>query len=162
MPYYSKDPLGWERTVWIRHVEVMLCLEHLIKKIFLYQTDLNSTFFISLKNFVFNWRIIDLQNFVVFYQTSTWISHQFSSVQFSRSVVSDSLRPHESQHDRPLCPSQTPGVYSDSRPSSQWCHPAISSLSSPSPPATNPSQHQSLFQRVNSSHEVAKVLEFQL
>ena len=49
-----------------------------------------------------------------------------SSVQFSRSVVSDSLRPHELQHARPLCPSPTPGLYSDSRPSSQWCHPAIS------------------------------------
>ena len=43
---------------------------------------------------------------------------QFSSLQFSRSVMSDSLRPHESQHARPLCPSQTPGVYSDSCPSS--------------------------------------------
>ena len=49
------------------------------------------------------------------------------SVQFSRSVVSDSLRPHESQHARPPCPSPTPGVHPDSRPSSQWCHPAISS-----------------------------------
>ena len=51
----------------------------------------------------------------------------FSSVQFSRSVVSDFLRPHESQHARPPCPSPTPGVHSDSRPSSQWCHPATSS-----------------------------------
>ena len=50
-----------------------------------------------------------------------------SSVQFSCSVVSDSLRPHESQHARPPCPSPTPGVHSDWRPSSQWCHPAISS-----------------------------------
>ena len=50
-----------------------------------------------------------------------------SSVQFSHSVLSDSLRPHESQHARPPCPSPTPGVHSDSRPSSQWCHPAISS-----------------------------------
>ena len=50
------------------------------------------------------------------------------SVQFSRSVVSDSLRPHESQGARPPCPSPTPGVHSDSRPSSQWCHPAISSF----------------------------------
>ena len=49
------------------------------------------------------------------------------SVQFSRSVVSDSLQPHESQHDRPPCPSPTPGVHSNSRPSSQWCHLAISS-----------------------------------
>ena len=51
----------------------------------------------------------------------------FSSVQFICSVVSDSLRPHESQHARPPCPSPTPGIHSDSHPSSQWCHPAISS-----------------------------------
>ena len=50
-----------------------------------------------------------------------------SSVQFSRSVVSDSLTPHESQHARPPCPSPTPGVYSNLCPSSQWCHPTISS-----------------------------------
>ena len=49
------------------------------------------------------------------------------SVQFSRSVVSDSLWPHESQHARPPCPSPTPGVHSNSCPSSRWCHPAISS-----------------------------------
>ena len=54
-------------------------------------------------------------------------SSQFSSVQFSRSVVSHSLRPHESQHARPPCPSPTPGVHSNSCPSSQWCHPAMSS-----------------------------------
>ena len=53
---------------------------------------------------------------------------QFSSVQFSRSVVSYCLWPHELQHARPPCPSPTPGVHSDSRPSSLWCHPAISSL----------------------------------
>ena len=52
---------------------------------------------------------------------------RFSSVQFSHSVVSDSLWPHESQHSRPPCPSPTPGVHSDSCPSNQWCHPAISS-----------------------------------
>ena len=50
-----------------------------------------------------------------------------SSVQFSRSVMSDCSQPHESQHARPPCPSPTPGVHSDLRPSSQWCHPAISS-----------------------------------
>ena len=48
------------------------------------------------------------------------------SVQFSCSVLSDSLRPLELQHARPPCPSPSPGVHSDSRPSSQWCHPAIS------------------------------------
>ena len=55
------------------------------------------------------------------------VSVQFSSFQFSSSLVSDSLRPHESQHTRPPCPSPSPGVHSDSRPSSPWCHPAISS-----------------------------------
>ena len=49
-----------------------------------------------------------------------------TSVQFSRSVVSDSFQPHESQHARPPCPSLTPRVHSNSHPSSQWCHPAIS------------------------------------
>ena len=52
---------------------------------------------------------------------------QFSSVQFSRSVVSDSLQPHKSLHARAPCQSSSPGVHSDSRASSQWCHPAISS-----------------------------------
>ena len=51
----------------------------------------------------------------------------FSSVQFSHSVVSDSLRPHELQHARPPCLSTTPGVHSNSCSSSRWCHPAISS-----------------------------------
>ena len=53
--------------------------------------------------------------------------HQFSSVQFSHSVVSDSLRPHGPQHDRPPCPSPTPGVHPNPCPLSRWCHPAISS-----------------------------------
>ena len=55
------------------------------------------------------------------------VSGPISSVQFSHSVVSSSLRLHESQHARPPCPSPTPGVHLDSRPLSQWCHPAISS-----------------------------------
>ena len=61
-----------------------------------------------------------------FTPSTTWEAY-VGSVQFSHSVVSDSLWPHESQHARPPCPSPTPGVYSDSRASSQWCHPAISS-----------------------------------
>ena len=63
------------------------------------------------------------------YDTRNYIS--FSSVQFSRSVMSDSLWPHELQHARLPCPSPTPGVHSDSHPSSQWCHPAISSSVGP-------------------------------
>ena len=54
-------------------------------------------------------------------------SYMFSSVQFSRSVVSDSATPWITAH-QDSCPSPTPGVHSDSRPSSQWCHPAISSF----------------------------------
>ena len=54
------------------------------------------------------------------------------SVQFSHSVVSDSLRPHELQHARPPCPLPTPGVHSNSCPLSRWCHPAISSSVVPS------------------------------
>ena len=68
-----------------------------------------------------------VQFFILFKNSSTFIS----SVQFSRSVRSDSLWPHESQHARPPCSSPSPGVHSDSRPSSQWCHPAISSSVSP-------------------------------
>ena len=73
------------------------------------------------------------------------------SVQFSRSVMSDSLWPHESQHARPPCPSPSPGVHSDSRPSSQWYHPAISSSVVPfsscpqSLPASKSSQMSQLF-----------------
>ena len=85
------------------------------------------------------------------------IISQFSSVQVSCSVVSDSLWPHGLQHARPPCPSPTPGVYPNSWPLSR-----SHTLSSPSPPALNPSQHQGLFKWVSSSHQVAKVLEFQL
>ena len=52
-----------------------------------------------------------------------------SSVQFSHSVMSDSLQPHEPQHARPPCPSPTPGVYPNPCPLSRWCHPTISSSS---------------------------------
>ena len=86
----------------------------------------------------------------------------FSSVQFSHSVVFDSLQPHESQPARPPCPSPilefTQILVHRVSDAIQPFHP----LSSPSPPALNPSQHQSLFQWVNSLHEVAKVLDFQL
>ena len=54
-------------------------------------------------------------------------SGDLNSVQFSRSVVSDSLRPHEPQHTRPPCPSPTPGVHPNPCPLSRWCHPTISS-----------------------------------
>ena len=67
---------------------------------------------------------INLKN--AFQNTLLWF-HLYEVCQFSLSVVSDSLRPHESQHTRPPCPSPPPGVPSNSCPSSWWCHPAISS-----------------------------------
>ena len=68
-------------------------------------------------------KVLELQH-----QSFQWIFRvDFLSVQSSRSVVSDSSWPHESQHARPPCPSPTPRVHPNSRPSSRWCHPAISS-----------------------------------
>ena len=77
-----------------------------------------------------------------------------SSVQFSHSVLSNCLWPHESRHTRPPYPSPTVGVYPNPQPS----HP----LSSPSPSALNLSQHQGLFKRVSFLHQVVEVREFQL
>ena len=91
----------------------------------------------------------------------SWHFWKLSSVQFSHSVVSDSLRPHGLQHARPPCPSPTPGA---SQTLVHWVGDAIQPsypLSSPSP-AFSPSQHQGLFQWDCSLHQVAKVLEFQL
>ena len=73
----------------------------------------------SLLKKIYRWKI-SIWRYVQYYMS-------FSSVQISRSVVSNSLRPHESQHARPPCPSPTPKVHPDSCASSQWCHPAISS-----------------------------------
>ena len=88
------------------------------------------------------------------------------SVQCSRSVVSDSLQPHGLQHPGLPCPSPSPRAYSNSC-AFESCH--VSSaiqpshpLSSPSPPTFNLSQHLGLFKWVSSSHQVSKVLEFQL
>ena len=67
---------------------------------------------------------MSLENFKLKWDTTTQL---YSSVPFSGSVMSDSLRPHGLQHDRPPCPSQTPGVYSNSCPIGQWCYPTISS-----------------------------------
>ena len=75
------------------------------------------------------WNLITCSFPLIFYLLSWWflVSAQFSSVQFSRSVMSDSLRLQELHHARPPWPSPTPRVHSNSHPSSRWCHPAISS-----------------------------------
>ena len=64
---------------------------------------------------------------IVLYIPRSGIAWSYGSVQFSFSVVSNSLWPHGLQHARPPCPSPTPGAYPNSCPSSQWCHPTISS-----------------------------------
>ena len=93
-------------------------------------------------------------------------SASFSSVQFSRSVVSDSLWPHEPKHVRPPCPSPTPGVHLDSHPSSQWCHPAISSSVIPfsscpqSLPASKPFPMSQLFAWSGQSTGVSALASF--
>ena len=71
---------------------------------------------------------VDLASQIQFFLHSVFsmLNIQFSSVQFSHSVVSASLRPYELQHTRHSCPSPTTGVHSNSCPSGQWCHPAIS------------------------------------
>ena len=90
----------------------------------------------------------------------------FSSVQFSPSVVSDSLRPHELQHARPPCPSPTPGVHSNSRPSSWWCQPTISSSVVPfsscpqSLPASRSSPMSQLFSWGGQSTAVSALASF--
>ena len=79
--------------------------------------------------FHLEWWIISRRFSMYFAQIHQRNRHiwQFSSVQFSRSVVSNSLRPHGLQHARPPGPSTIPGVYSNSCPLSRWCHPTISS-----------------------------------
>ena len=84
----------------------------------------------------------------------------FASVQFSHSIVSNSLWPHGLQNARLPCPSLTPGAYWNSCPLHWWCHPTINPLSSLSPPTFNLSQHQGLFQRVSSSIRWPKYWSF--
>ena len=100
-------------------------------------------------------------------KSSNYSQHKnYSSVQFSCSVMSDSLRPHEPQHTRPPCPSPTPVVHPNPCPSSWWCHPTISSSVVPfsscpqSFTVSGSSQYQGLFKWVSSSHQWAKYWSF--
>ena len=123
----------------------------------------NSAFFIS-------WLLAGYSLTFNFFICKMWIFHYIveesenfiSSVQFSRSVMSNSLQPHGLQHARLLCPSPTPGACSNSCPSNRWCHPTISSSVVPFSSHLQKTQHQGLFKWVSSSHQVVKVLEFQL
>ena len=89
---------------------------------------MKNLFLVSVEtSFSENWYVNFCHKIYIFNILKTAMRYTFSSVQFRCSVVSDSLQPHESQHARPPCLSPTPRVHSDSRPSSRWCHPAISS-----------------------------------
>ena len=100
---------------------------------------------------------------------SQYFAYPISSVQFSHSVMSDSLRSHELQHSRPPCPPPSPGVHSNSCPSSRWCNPAISSSVIPfssCPQSLSESESFPMSQLFawggQSTGVSAKVLEFQL
>ena len=84
--------------------------------------------------------------------------HVVVSVQFSCSVMSDSLRPHGLQHARLPCPSPIPGAYSNSCPLSQWCHPTISSSVVPFSSCLQPSPASGSLKWISSLQQVAKVL----
>ena len=129
--------------------------EYAASRFYLYLFFFSSTNFFKLIIFIFNWLMTALQYWFDFCHTSTWISHQFNSVQFSHSVLSDSVTPpglpvhhqlpeftqtHVHWMGDPILPS----------------HPLLS----PCPPTFNLSQHQDLFKWISSSCQVAKVLEF--
>ena len=116
--------------------------------------SLNSSAYVSL-SFLY-------LNIHVFLQIWKILNYYLSSIQFSPSVLSDSLWPHEPQHTRPSCPSPTPRVHPNPCPSSWRCHPTISSSVAPfsSCPALNLSQLRGLSQWVSSSHQVAKYWSF--
>ena len=103
----------------------------------------------------------DVHSITLNLRTYIWAILSLSSVQSLS--LSKALQPHELQHARPPCPSPTPGVQSNSCPSSRWYLPAISFSVVPfsSCPQSLPASEY-FFQWVNSSHEVTKVLEFQL
>ena len=100
---------------------LLLCTE------FLKETSKNSTVLLLYNSTKFASSVTCWMHWWALLCLNPWLHCHFSSVQFSRSVMSDSLRPHELQQAKPPCPSPTLGVYSDSCPPSQWCHPTISS-----------------------------------
>ena len=118
----------------------------------------------------------NLHNFIVYYTYITYIVYYiyiylrllkitlvpYLMAQFSYSVMSNFLQPHGLQHTRLPCPSPTPGVHSNSCPSSWWYHPTISSSVVPFSSYLQSFPASGFFQEVSSLHQVAKVLEFQL
>ena len=133
-----------------------MCRGH---KIQVLQTERNNTQRGASKETFFTWTSFRQDLGPWPHVAMVWDSEAFS-VQFSYSVMSDSLRPLGLQHARSPCPSPTLKACSNSCPLSQWCHPTISS--SVVHFSSHLSHHQGLLQWVGSSHQVAKILEFQL
>ena len=105
----------WSRLFWFKNLRwPKICS---FQKAFISETSPEFCFLFKMEE---KWVIVILE----YCKICNFTKH---SVQFSHSVVSYSLQPHESQHARPPCPLPTLGVHSDSNPSSQRCHPAISS-----------------------------------
>ena len=116
-PSLSLSVIQWgatDTTYWTNTTIIFVCL----------LSSLNLHFCLSKKLYKKGY---DISNIRPFLSLKLGLPNCFPSVQFRRSVVSDSLWPHEPQHARPPCPSPTPGVYQYPSPSSQWCHPTISS-----------------------------------
>ena len=133
----------------------VLHFPHPLKNLYHQSRNLKEGIGLNMSHVAFILLIFLISRFILLLLSSV----RFRSVAQSCSTLCD---PMDWQHARPPCPSPTLAVYSNSCPLSLWCHPAISSLSSPSSPTFNLFQHQGLFKWVSSSNQVAKVLEFQL
>ena len=140
---------------------------HWVAKSWTWLNDFTFTFFINVLDsfwceYFFIWCGLYWPHTHTKTLTHTTRRSNSQSVQFSHWVMSDSLWPHEPQHTRPPCPSPTPGVHPNPCPLSQWCHATISSSVIPFFFCPQSFPAAGLFQWVSSSHQVAKVLEFQL
>ena len=124
-PLYSESSWGGSELLKVRTIRVLLNFysNFFLKILLSFSIDLGSLTLILVATLKL---LTDSQAWRL--SPSSHLSCRTYSVQFSRSVVSNSLWPHESQHARPPCPSPTPGVHSNSCPLSRWCHPAISSF----------------------------------
>ena len=149
---FTDDLIGW------KNIQMLVCLHHLLLRFQKVKWLGKQSCFFGPNSDVAGEKKIN-QKLILHLSNNTSIYIQFSSVQ-SLSCVRLFATPWIAAHQASL--SITKSRSSLKLTLSQWCLQPSHSLSSTSPPAPNPSQHQSLFQQVNSSHEVAKVLEFQL
>ena len=128
---WATDLIWSDATLWI--YQSLFHNEHLIVSIFCYCKEY---VYIHIKYVsLYLYFTFKLMKYMILPLGKSVHLKPFISVQFSRSVMSDSLWPHGMQHARPPCPSPTPRVYSNSCPLSRWCHPTISSSVVPFSPS---------------------------